>query len=401
MVGNITMRDLKKFAFGIVTMTVTGGLQRDCIIIAQKLQALGHDVMIYCARQYGNLPPDLSVRILPNTHNTNHGRNFQFSDDFAAEVKSDYDCVVGFNEMRGLDIHYSGDPPIKPTFPLYHLLPRFQTRRYLEEQCFGRSSKTHNLFLCRQQALEYEKIWNTPQKRISVIPPNLEAARRHPELRDSRALIREKFGYGDNDWIWLSIATQPHTKGVDRTLRALKKCPNAKLILLGSPGINSSARYCAHLIAKLDLVRRVRWLGHLENVSEVMAAADLFVHPARVDTTGKIILEAVVNGLPVITTSICGYSHHIASASAGIVLGPSFSFREYLRAISIAESKEIRNDWAENGATYGQQNYLYTGFDYAVDKILKHARVRQDQPDEKTGVLQYRSRTRMGNPPRR
>ena len=57
-----------------------------------------------------------------------------------------------------------------------------------------------------------------------------------------------------------------------------------------------------------------------------MAAADLLVHPARYDTAGTVILEGIVNGLPVITTAACGYARHVEAANAGSVLKEPFSF---------------------------------------------------------------------------
>lgn len=356
---------------------MTGGLQRDCIVISQKLRSLGHDVTIFCARQEGSLPRELSVRVLPNNHRTNHGRNFAFSEAFRNEIGDQYDCVIGFNALEGLDIHYCGDPPIFPIFPFYHLLPRFRTRRNLERQCFGADSKTLNLLLNEKQALLYEGIWATPYNRIGLIPPNVEIERRKPQLRSERWQIRQRLGYTDSDWVWLAIATQPHTKGVDRTLRALKKFPNAKLMFVGSPGYNTTARASAELVHRLDLERRVKWLGHREDVPEIMAAADIFIHPARVDTTGKIILEAVINGLPAIVASVCGYSPHIASASAGVVLSHPFSAREFVKALELASNPRMRDDWSVNGQRYGKlRKDLYTGFEYAVDLTVRHANAK-------------------------
>ena len=67
-----------------------------------------------------------------------------------------------------------------------------------------------------------------------------------------------------------------------------------------------------------------------------MAAADLLVHPARHDTTGTVILEAIVNGLPVVTTSICGYPQHVDAAEAGIVINEPFGYNAFAAALSAA-----------------------------------------------------------------
>lgn len=377
----------KNFALGIVTMSVTGGLQRDCIVVAQKLEKIGHKVTIFCARQEGNVPGELSVRVLPNNHLTNHARNAAFSKDFRAAIEGRFDCVIGFNALDGLDIHYCGDMPILPEFPFFHLLPRFRTLRRLERHCFGAKSETVNLLLSESQALMYQDAWHTPHHRMVQIAPNLEPERRRPQLRRERKEIRQRLGYDCDDWVWLGIATQPHTKGTDRTLRALMKFPNARLILVGSPGNNTSARRCAQLVHEFGLASRVQWLGHREDMAEVMAACDVFVHPARVDTTGKILLEALVNGLPVITTAVCGYSPHVASASAGIVLPERFSQRGYIEALKLAEDPLIRSKWSLNGEKYGAvREELYAGFDLAVEQILKITGAKILRFRERAGV---------------
>lgn len=368
------MESSKNFAFGIVTLSITGGLQRDCIIIAQRLMSLGHTVAIYCARQDGALPPELSVRVLPSEYRTNHGRNLGFSERFRAEVSGKYDCVVGFDKLAGLDVHYCGDWPSTPVLPFLKYMPRYQGFKFLERQCFAPDGRTLNLLLSDRQAAAYQRIWQTPHQRIVLVPPNLQIERRKPELRPNRNVIRQSLGYQNGDWVWLGMATQPHTKGVDRTLRAMTKFPSAKLMLVGAHGASTSARRCAQLVNRLDLSRRVQWLGHREDIPEVMAAADILVHPPRVDTTGKIILEAVVNGLPAIATDVCGYSRHVVNASAGIVLPEPFSVAYFHQAIAASRDETSRNNWSAGGMKYGvERKDLYTGFDRALENILRQA----------------------------
>jgi UDP-glucose:(heptosyl)LPS alpha-1,3-glucosyltransferase len=38
-----------------------------------------------------------------------------------------------------------------------------------------------------------------------------------------------------------------------------------------------------------------------------------------------VLLEAVVAGLPVLTTAVCGYAHHISDADAGVVVAEPFT----------------------------------------------------------------------------
>ncbi len=48
--------------------------------------------------------------------------------------------------------------------------------------------------------------------------------------------------------------------------------------------------------------------------------ADLFVHPVYIaETAGNVILEAVISGLPVLGTELCGYAFHVEKANAGVL----------------------------------------------------------------------------------
>lgn len=104
-----------------------------------------------------------------------------------------------------------------------------------------------------------------------------------------------------------------------------------------------------------------------------MAAADLFVHPARYDTTGTVILEAVVNGLPVITTAACGYATHVSSAGSGIVIQHPFRRRSLIAALQAARDPAVRAEWSKSGSEYGKQASLYEGTSRATDFIVQSA----------------------------
>lgn len=46
----------------------------------------------------------------------------------------------------------------------------------------------------------------------------------------------------------------------------------------------------------------------------------MFLHPAYSENTGTVLLEAMVAGLPVIATDVCGYAHYIVDEHMGKVL---------------------------------------------------------------------------------
>ncbi len=116
---------------------------------------------------------------------------------------------------------------------------------------------------------------------------------------------------------------------------------------------------------------RVRLIGYQEDVPALMAAADLFVHPARLETTGSAILKSIVNGLPAIVTAACGYAGHVNLAKTGVVLAEQFSEKQFHRALVDASDPATITRWSENGRRYGAQDELYRELDEAAEIIME------------------------------
>jgi UDP-glucose:(heptosyl)LPS alpha-1,3-glucosyltransferase len=83
--------------------------------------------------------------------------------------------------------------------------------------------------------------------------------------------------------------------------------------------------------------------------------------------TGAVILEAIVNGLPVVATDICGFSVHIDRSKAGEVLHGSFSAPSYVAALKriIGASEAM----SEAGMAYGRDPWLASGIGQVCDWI--------------------------------
>ena len=104
-----------------------------------------------------------------------------------------------------------------------------------------------------------------------------------------------------------------------------------------------------------------------------MLGADLLVHPALAEAAGIVLLEAVVAGLPVVVTDVCGYAHHVKAARAGIVLPSPFSQEQLDRAVMRNIDGVFRAECRRSALLYENFTELYamhsTGADLMVDLI--------------------------------
>jgi UDP-glucose:(heptosyl)LPS alpha-1,3-glucosyltransferase len=364
-----------RLAFAIVSLFPWGGLQRDCLRLARAAKQAGHDVTILAARTDGELPHDLDLKVLPVRSFTNDGRNRRFSWALRRAVHGRFDRVVGFDKMPGLDVLYCGDVCFADRKRGFcgKLNPRVRGMLALEKACFAPASRTRVLALTETQVAAYRRAWGTPAERLDVLPPPIDVGRRHPEFRNdgTRERVRAELGLPGAAVALLSIGTSPRTKGFDRTVAVLPKISNATLLVCGVAPENRQGTALLDQARGLGVAERVRLLGPRADVPELMAAADIFVHPARTETAGIVIIEALINGLPVVTTEVCGFSSHVRRAEGGMVIPGPFTLLKLIDALRNATDFSRRQTWSANAAFYGADPQLYSGLDRALEVILE------------------------------
>src|SRR5437868_11961534 len=203
-------------AFAIVTLFPGGGLQRDCMAIAAKLVARGHQITIFAERTRGALPQGLTVKLLPNRAWTNHGRDQTFADDVVRTCRGRFERIVGFGKLKDLDVLYCADPCVaaSPATVFSRLSDRRRTMMRLEGASFAQGTGTRCLLLRERQLHDFRDAWSTEPDRLIVLPPTIDRARRQPALRSngSREAVRAGLGIKAGEWVWLSIGTQPRVK---------------------------------------------------------------------------------------------------------------------------------------------------------------------------------------------
>ncbi|MEE9344884.1 MAG: glycosyltransferase, partial [Methylococcales bacterium] len=100
-----------RFAFCLFSYFPYGGLERNFLSIAEQCLQRGHQVSVYTRHWEANMPDNMKVNCLPVTALTNHNRDRQFVVQLSNQLQyENYDAIVGFNKMPGLDVYYAADP---------------------------------------------------------------------------------------------------------------------------------------------------------------------------------------------------------------------------------------------------------------------------------------------------
>lgn len=359
-------------------------MQRTLLRIALLCAERGHTVEIFTGTWEGEKPKTLTVHELDLHSTTNHGRN----DELALRVKDEisnqkFDCIVGFTKMPGLDIYYAGDPCFLARFTeskpwYYRFLPRYRRFIAQERDVFQAGLSTEILLIAHQERENFIKYYQTEADRFSLLPPgiNRELLIEHEPSGDARKAIREQFDVDDDRFLVLMVGSGFRTKGVDRAIYALAALPdglrnNVHLVVVGEGKANQFQR----LAHNVGVGENVEFTGAQPDAARYYYSADLLIHPAYTENTGTTLIEAMVCGLPVLTTANCGFSGHVMTADAGIVCPSPYSQSELNRSLHamLTSPKDTIELWRANGPEYCRKVDLYSLIDKAADRIITRA----------------------------
>lgn len=356
-----------------------GGLQRDFIRIAQTVAARGHQVRVFTQQWQGERPDAFEIIIVPVSSGTNHGRNAQYHRWVQAYLNTHpVDRVVGFNKMPDLDVYYAADVCYAEKVErekgfLYKLTGRYRHYAAFEKATFQQGKKTALLMLTDDQINDFKKHYQTEDARFHILPPGIYPDRKYSnQIADSRRIYREKNALTDDNLVLLQVGSDFKRKGVIRSLEAvaaLSESLRQRTVFL-IVGQDKPDRYLAQA-AKLGIADQVRFFAGRDDVAELMAAADILIHPAVQEAAGIVLLEAIVSGLPVLVTEVCGYAHYVAAAQCGEVIAQPFVQEQLNRALCKAlEDNALRQQWADNARHFADTEDLYSLPEKVADIIL-------------------------------
>lgn len=326
-----------QLAFTLFNYFPYGGLERDMLAVARACAARGHDVIIYTRTWKGEKPADLAVVEVPASGVSNHGRNSEFARNVVQHIRrhAPDSVIVGFNKMPALDVYYAADVCFVEKAhakhgKLYRLTPRYRQYHALENAVFSPDSDTEILLIAASQIESYQHHYQTPRERMHLLAPGIrrdcimpaDYTTRRQQLRQQLfQQLLPQHRLADNTRVILFVGSDYKRKGLDRALRGIATLPdalraNTQLWVVGQDN-SEPFKKLAHT---LGLAQQVQFLGGRDDVPQLMWSADLLLHPAYTEAAGLVLLEAMVAGLPVVASSVCGHAHYIEEFAMGVSL---------------------------------------------------------------------------------
>lgn len=220
---------------------------------------------------------------------------------------------------------------------LYHYVPllpqglmRLMARRFT---CSQGNQVDHLIApsrAMREALLEYQV--RTP---ITIIPTGLQPDRFEP---GDGAAFRKRLGIDAMRPVLVHVGRIAHEKNIDFLLRMMGPLRERVAdVLLVIAGEGPALAHCRRLAVDLGLENHIFFVGYLDRQRELLdcyRAGDVFVFASRTETQGLVLLEAMAQGVPVISTMHMG-TIDILGAGRGCVVAQEdeHSFSEATAAL--------------------------------------------------------------------
>jgi glycosyltransferase involved in cell wall biosynthesis len=239
---------------------------------------------------------------------------------------------------------------------LHHYLPvlprrigGYLARRFTRSQCDDVRALIAPSEPMRTVLLEYGV--TTP---IHVLPTGLPADRFR--AGDGRA-FRASAGLPDDARLVTYIGRVAHEKNIGFLVgmfaRVLAREPRALLVIAGEGPARAGLQ---QQVASAGLARHVHFAGYLDRDTALLdcyAAADVFVFASRTETQGLVLLEAMAQGAPVVSTAELG-TRSILVPESGALVVPEDSQAFAAAVVRVLGEPRLRQALAQRGREYAR-----------------------------------------------
>ena len=155
-----------------------------------------------------------------------------------------------------------------------------------------------------------------PEDKVEVVYNAVDSARF--AAVDGRGL-RAQLTAGEDRPVILTGARLDAQKGHPVLLEAAAQVPEAVFALAGAGPERAALERRA---AELGVADRVLFLGHRDDVPELLAACDVFALPSLYEGSSLALLEAMAAGRPVVGSAVPGTDELIADGRTGVLVAP-------------------------------------------------------------------------------
>ncbi len=348
-----------KIALVIKSLIIAkGGAERFSQNLISGLLSKNHEITVFCHDQ-DEKAEKLNVNFVKIFESGKFKHPwFDFSNKVqnAISETGPFDVVFGLTQLCPQNVHRLGGGIYKywykrkygKLFPLQLLRPRVRKALAFEKKMYSPENIHQIITISEMDKKILMKYYNIPAEKIHTVYNGFDMEVFHQENRiNARELLSKKFSINPKNSIILFAANNYIRKGLPQAVKAIlatKNPENFSLVVIGKSRNSIQKKLKKEIGNKFKVV----WLDRVENPADFYRGTDFMLFPTLYDSFANVIGEALLCGLPVITTAQAGGAEMIVHGKNGFVASDANAISELASFIEKLSDKKTSKEFFES-----------------------------------------------------
>lgn len=259
-----------------------------------------------------------------------------------------------------------------------HCFVPFQSRRSILKQKLVSAVVDRYIAVSEEMARGLRPVCLSAARKVQVIHNGI---RLPPFSRPASATLRAALPGAKERPVVLTISRLDRPKGLSDLLAAAPLVPEALFVLAGEGRERATLEEQARALGIAD---RVLFLGHRDDVPDLLACCDVFVLPSHYEGLPISVLEAMAAGKPVIATAVGGTKEVIMHGETGLLVPPRDPVALALAIRTILSDSVLAKRLAAAGMARVRQEFraetMVERIDQVYDEVLPSSEARHCRP---------------------
>jgi glycosyltransferase involved in cell wall biosynthesis len=176
--------------------------------------------------------------------------------------------------------------------------------------------------LTEQEKKDHLRFSIAPDEKFAVIHSGVDLIQFLKTEIDARE-IRDKLGIHRNTFVVGTVGRLTPVKGqrylIEAAARIVRQKPDTVFVFLGDGELMPEL---TEMVTSLGIKDHVKFLGWRPDVAEVISTFDVFVLPSLNEGMGKVLVEAMAMGKPIVASDVGGIQSLVMHGKNGLLVPP-------------------------------------------------------------------------------
>ena len=362
-----------------------GGAERFTTNLIKSMLKRGHDITIACYswdKQY----EELGIKFLripkPGFFSDPWEEYSKSLKEEIGKLEAKPDIVCGLTQMYPQDVHrFAGGiyaywlPKKYPkTWFFQKFMPRNRRILAFEKKLYDPKNLKYAVAISEMDKALLKKYYAFPEERIITIYNGIDQTEFHNNGREeARQKLTQENAIDPAKRIVLFSANNYKRKGLPEAVEAILETKDPSrfaLVVIGKPdkGLRSALK------RKIGDRFQTVWLSRVDDPAEYYRGSDIMLFPTHYDSFANVTAEAMLCGLPLITTKDAGGAEMVTPGVNGFVVDDSFKTQEMAEALDILLDGKKLESFSQNAPNTAKNLTLdlcAQNFEALFQKILE------------------------------